>query len=51
MEKCKENSSGNNWTEGVIYECEACGNHVCKNCALMWKYVCPNCFGRLLRIS
>lgn len=34
-----------------IYECGSCGNHVCRECAVKSFYVCPNCFGRLYRIS
>lgn len=34
-----------------MFECEACGNHVCKSKAELWGRVCPNCFGRLYRIS
>lgn len=33
------------------YECGNCGNHVCKECAVKWSRVCPNCFGRLYRVS
>ncbi|MDE7256885.1 MAG: hypothetical protein K2N50_02880 [Clostridia bacterium] len=51
MDKCRNLKGNFKWAEGEIYECEACGNHVCKECALRWKYVCPNCFGRLWRIS
>ena len=51
MNVCKGFNDNVVWTEGEIYECESCGNHVCKECALRWKYVCPNCFGRLWRIS
>ncbi|MDE7162806.1 MAG: hypothetical protein K2O44_01850 [Clostridia bacterium] len=51
MSGCNDFKGGKNWTEGEIYECESCGNHVCKLCALSWRGVCPNCFGRLWRIS
>lgn len=51
MKICNRNLNGKGWTEGEIFECEACGNHVCKECAVMWNGVCPHCFGRLLRIS
>ncbi|MDE7380364.1 MAG: hypothetical protein K2N14_04855 [Clostridia bacterium] len=51
MENCKNKLGKSRWTEGEIYECETCGNHVCKECALRWRYVCPNCLGKLWRIS
>lgn len=34
-----------------FFECGTCGNHVCKTKAELWGRVCPNCFGRLYRIS
>lgn len=34
-----------------IFECGNCGNHVCKQKAELWGRICPNCFGRLYRIS
>lgn len=34
-----------------FFECESCGNHVCKTKAEIWGRVCPHCFGRLYRIS
>ena len=34
-----------------FFECGSCGNHVCKTQAELWGRVCPNCFGKLYRIS
>lgn len=34
-----------------FFECGTCGNHVCKTQAELWGRICPNCFGRLYRIS
>lgn len=34
-----------------FFECETCGNHICKTKAELLKRVCPHCFGRLYRIS
>ena len=34
-----------------FFECGTCGNHVCKTKAELWGRVCPNCFGKLYRIS
>ena len=34
-----------------FFECGTCGNHVCKTQAEIWSRICPNCFGRLYRIS
>lgn len=33
------------------FECPRCGNHVCRRCAAAWGGLCPNCTGRLYRIS
>ncbi len=33
------------------FECPACGNHVCGECAGVWGGLCPHCFSRLYRIS
>ncbi len=33
------------------YECPVCGNHVCAECAKSCGGLCPNCLGRLYRIS
>lgn len=51
MRKCGRNIAFFEKCEGEIFECEACGNHVCKECAAIWNGVCPHCFSRLLRIS
>lgn len=34
-----------------VFECGTCGNHICSTQAELWSRVCPNCFGRLYRIS
>lgn len=34
-----------------FFECGSCGNHVCKTQAEIWGRICPNCFGKLYRIS
>ncbi|MDE7301076.1 MAG: hypothetical protein K2N47_02790 [Clostridia bacterium] len=51
MKTCRKLTDERMWSEGEIYECETCGNHVCKECAIIWRCVCPHCFGRLYRIS
>ncbi len=51
MDKCAHGKEILSWTEGIIYECESCGNHVCRECAVTWNGVCPHCFGRMYRIS
>ncbi len=51
MEKCRFlNSDDFDFTQ-EFFECETCGNHVCKSQAEIWSRICPNCFGRLYRIS
>lgn len=34
-----------------VFECASCGNHVCREKAEIWGRICPNCFGKLYRIS
>ena len=34
-----------------FFECGTCGNHVCREQGEIWGRICPNCFGRLYRIS
>ena len=34
-----------------FFECGTCGNHVCRTQGEIWGRICPNCFGRLYRIS
>ena len=51
MERCNGFLGSDDWNNGTVYECETCGNHVCMRCAVACRDVCPNCFGRLLRLS
>ena len=51
MEKfnCKNATEFDSFSD--FFECGTCGNHVCKTKAELWGRVCPNCFGKLYRIS
>ena len=41
---CRQNIAGG-------FECPACGNHVCEDCAKKNGGLCPHCLSRLYRIS
>jgi acetyl-CoA carboxylase beta subunit len=51
MEKCNFDMENFDGIEEEIFECPRCGNHVCRRCFKENFGVCPNCFGRLFRIS
>jgi hypothetical protein len=51
MKKCCFEEVNFDGINDEIFECPRCGNHVCRRCFNANLGICPNCFGKLYRIS